>query len=79
MKIKILPGEYLFSEQGLHVLDESGFAKIATEETEVEVNDESQLEVIKAYHDEKRKLPVVEDIVDGGSENTPIDGETQNA
>lgn len=61
MLIKILPGEYIFSEQGFHVLDETGFAKLATEEMEVEISDEVQLELIKAYQDEKRAVPVVEE------------------
>jgi hypothetical protein len=50
MLIKILPGEYLFSPQGTHILDEQGFAVTATEETEVEIEDESQLAVVAAYH-----------------------------
>lgn len=60
MLIKILPGEYIFSEQGYHVLDSSGFAQLATDEIEVEVTDEVQLELIKAYQDEKRKVPDVQ-------------------
>ena len=68
MLIKILPGEYIFSEQGFHVLDETGFSKLATEEIEVEVTDEVQLELIKAYQDEKRKVPDIqpETTSDGG-------------
>lgn len=61
MLIKILPGEYIFSEQGFHVIDETGFAKLATEEMEVEISDEAQLAIIKAYQDEKRAVPVVEE------------------
>ena len=55
MLVKILPGEYLWSEQGFHVIGDDGFAKLATEECEVEVTDETQLAVIQAYQDEKRK------------------------
>lgn len=40
MKIQILKGEYLFCEQGTHVCDENGFAKIAEEDTECEISDE---------------------------------------
>lgn len=65
MLIKILPGEYIFSEQGYHVLDGSGFAQLATEEMEVEISDEVQLAIIKAYQDEKRAVPVTEE----GGEN----------
>jgi hypothetical protein len=55
MLIKILPGEYLWSESGLHVIDSSGFATIATEESEVEVADEAQVAIIQAYQEEKRR------------------------
>lgn len=61
MLIKILPGEYIFSEQGYHVLDGSGFAQLATEEMDVEITDEVQLELIKAYQGEKRAVPVIEE------------------
>jgi len=40
MKLQILKGEYLFSEQGTHVLDERGFAIPAEENCECEVSDE---------------------------------------
>lgn len=59
MLIKILPGEYLFSEQGFHVLDSNGFARLATEEVEVEITDETQLAVITAYHETVRPAPPV--------------------
>lgn len=59
MLIKILPGEYLWSESGQHVIGDDGFAKIATEECEVEVSDEAQLAVIEEYQTEKRQ-PVSE-------------------
>lgn len=49
MQITILAGEYLFSEQGFHILDENGFATVASEETTVEVTDEAQIAVIQAY------------------------------
>jgi len=55
MLIKILPGEYLWSESGHHVIGDDGFAKIATEECEVEVLDEAQLAIIHAYQNEKRQ------------------------
>jgi len=57
MLIKILPGEYLWSESGHHVIGEDGFAKLATEESEVEVTDEAQLAIIEAYQTEKRQVP----------------------
>jgi hypothetical protein len=47
MKVKILAGEYLFSEQGLHVLDDRGFALKADTEIEVEVSD-SKADQVKA-------------------------------
>lgn len=47
MKIKILKDEYLFSEQGTHVLDEQGFAVLAQEDCECEVSDE-QVERVSA-------------------------------
>lgn len=37
MKIKILKGEYLFSELGTHVIDDKGFALKAEEDCECEV------------------------------------------
>lgn len=40
MKIKILKDEYLFSEQGAHVLDARGIAIRASDDIEVEVLDE---------------------------------------
>jgi hypothetical protein len=55
MLIKILPGEYLWSESGLHVTNSSGFATIATEESEVEVVDEAQIAIIQAYQEERRR------------------------
>ena len=58
MLIKILPGEYLWSESGLHVIDSSGFATIATEESEVEVADEAQIAIINAYQEERRRVAV---------------------
>jgi len=47
--ITILPGEYLFSESGLHVLDEYGFAIVADEETSVEVTDQERIDFINMY------------------------------
>lgn len=40
MKIKILKGEYLFNEEGTHICDSSGFARIAEEDVDCEINDE---------------------------------------
>jgi hypothetical protein len=51
MLIKIFPGEYIWSQDGFHVLDEKGFAQVASEEMQVEVTDEAQLAVIQAYQD----------------------------
>ena len=51
MLIKILPGEYLFSEDGYHVLNSFGYAETASEELEVEVTNEEQIEVILAYQE----------------------------
>lgn len=73
MLIKILPGEYIFSEQGFHVLDETGFAKLATEEQEVEVVNENQLLNIQAYHESVRSKPV--EVVEESSQVLP-DNET---
>lgn len=56
MLIKILPGEYLWSESGLHVTNSIGFAIIATEESEVEVADEAQVAIINAYQEERRQV-----------------------
>lgn len=49
MKIKILKDEYLFNEQGLHIIDENGFAIKATEDTECEVSERADfiLELLK--------------------------------
>lgn len=60
MLVRILPGEYLFDERGLHILNDSGFAKLATEEVEVEITDETQLSLIAAYQQLVRPQPVVE-------------------
>ena len=49
MLIKILPGEYLFSSDGYHILNSVGYAETATEEIEVDVTNEAQLPVILAY------------------------------
>jgi hypothetical protein len=57
MLIKILPGEYLWSEQGFHVLNSDGFAMLAAEEREVEVTDEVQLAIIAEYHRQVRPQP----------------------
>lgn len=57
MKFTILPGEYLFSEDGYHVLDERGIAKVAEVEIEVEVRNEDQISTIQAYHDFVRVKP----------------------
>jgi hypothetical protein len=43
MLIKILKGEELFSEQGTHICDERGFAIIASEDTECEVNERIEI------------------------------------
>ena len=40
MKVKILAGEYLFSEQGVHICNDLGFATKADADVEVEVSDE---------------------------------------
>lgn len=49
MKFTILPGEYLFSEEGFHVLDDRGIAQVADAEIEIEVTNEDQFPVIEAY------------------------------
>lgn len=54
MLIKILPGEYMWSEQGFHIIGDAGFALVAEEECEVEVTDENQLAIILAYQQQKR-------------------------
>lgn len=40
MKVKILAGEYLFSEQGVHVCNDLGFATKADADVEVEIADD---------------------------------------
>ena len=40
MKVKILVGEYLFNEQGLHVCDNLGFATKAEVDIEVEISED---------------------------------------
>ena len=40
MKLKILKGEALFSEQGLHILGSDDVAVIASEDTECEIAEE---------------------------------------
>ena len=57
MLIEILSGEYLFSEEGLHILDERGFARVATETTSVEVVSEERIAFIQAYLEEARYVP----------------------
>mgnify|MGYP003329526729 CR=1 FL=1 len=49
MKIKILAGEYLISEQGTHICDSNGFAMRAEEDTECEIKERVDvvLEIIK--------------------------------
>jgi hypothetical protein len=37
MKIRIKQGEHLWSENGTHIIDDEGFAAIATEDTEVDI------------------------------------------
>lgn len=70
MLVKILPGEYLWSESGHHVIGDDGFAKVAAEECEVEVSDEAQLAVIQQYQQEKRQAvseqPAQEEVINNG-------------
>lgn len=55
MKILIKKGEYLFDENGHHVLDEKGFAIKAEEDTECSVDDEISDKVLEIV-EESRKL-----------------------
>ncbi len=49
MLIKILKGEQIFSEHGTHVCDDNGFAIIASQDMECEVNNriETVIEILK--------------------------------
>jgi hypothetical protein len=75
MKITILQGEYIWSEQGHHVLDQQGFAKIAKEEQEVEVVNENQLPTIQAYHESVRPKPV--EVVEESSTSEVVETSSQ--
>jgi hypothetical protein len=55
MKILIKKGEYLFNQNGHHVLDSKGFAIKASEDTECEVNEEASGKVLNILN-ESRKL-----------------------
>jgi hypothetical protein len=72
MKMKILKGEYLFSEQGTHICDENGFALIAEEDTECHILPE---------HLERVQALVIEDRVLRGldAEGNPIPEEVEEA
>ena len=49
MKIKLKAGEHLWSLEGAHICDERGFAKVAEEDCEIEVEDgERVLAIIKS-------------------------------
>ena len=72
MKIKILPGEYIWSEQGLHVLDETGFARRANEKMEVEVVNQAQLPIILAYQESVRPKQEITKIEPEVQEETPV-------
>lgn len=63
MLIKILPGEYMWSEQGLHLIDENGFAIKADQEIEVEVTNEAQLALIADYQKSVRPQEEQQEIV----------------
>ena len=78
MIIEIKAGEYLFSEQGLHILDEKGFAQIATEDTTVEITDEERISFIQAYHAEVRYVaPEPEQIPEPLPEPAPLPSEEE--
>ncbi len=52
MLIKILKGEEIFSEQGLHICDDNGIAIITSEDTECEVNE--RVDFVQQLLTEKR-------------------------
>lgn len=54
MLIKILKGEQIFSEQGVHVCDERGFAIVASEDTDCEVTD--RIEIVKQILKDQRAM-----------------------
>ena len=69
MKIKIRKNEALFSQEGLHILDEKGIAVLAQEDIECDIAEEhfervKQIVIAQRLRyglDENRDVPVVEE------------------
>jgi len=53
MKILIKQGEYLWSENGTHIIDDKGLAVIATEDTEVDILPEHYDRVLAIIESER--------------------------
>lgn len=70
MKIKILKDEYLFSQDGCHICDSSGFAVKAQDDQDCEVNEQHSDRVISLLSQDRSmrglmpdgSLPVVEEL-----------------
>lgn len=79
MKLKILKGEALFSEQGLHILGSDDVAVIASEDTECEIAEEHFERVkgivisnrLKYGFDEYGNIPQPEEILVQQEETLP--------
>lgn len=59
-KILIYKGEHLFSNKGVHVLDERGFAKLADMDLECEVEDD-HYDRVSLLLEESRNLKLQEE------------------
>lgn len=60
MKLKVLAGEYLWTKEGTHLVCEKGFAVVAKEDTEIEVDDdkhENASSIVKAERRSRGKHP----------------------
>lgn len=47
VKVSILPGEYLWTKEGIHDLDDNGMTKVATEHIVLDINDDVVENVMK--------------------------------
>lgn len=54
MIIKILKGENLFDDNGLHICDENGFAIVASEDCEIDVS--NRVDIVKKLLKDSREL-----------------------
>lgn len=60
MKLKVLAGEYLWTKEGNHLVCDKGFAVVAKEDTEIEVDDdkhEKAFDIVKSERKAKGKDP----------------------